>query len=197
MKFAELNDKYEMHPVLDGVSILAQIKAMADLVTEHYAGLVGEVVLVPVLTGAMPFASDLLRNLRRPLTVEPVRVSTYKGNQEAVEPAWCDDDLSFANGRHVLIVEDILDTGATLAHLYSRFRRDTSALSVEAITLLRKKGTQRFFLEEPRWVGFTLPGNIFAVGYGLDIHGFQRNMPFIASLTEKKKGPPKIEIFNK
>jgi hypoxanthine phosphoribosyltransferase len=191
MNFADIKQKYEMVPLLNGVAIVAQVKAMADLVTQHYSRLIGEVVMVPVLVGAMPFASDILRNLRMPVVVEPIRATSYKGTQQSVEPVWCEDDLSFANGRHVLIVEDILDTGATLAHLLSRFRKE-GALSVEIITLLRKKGTQKHFLEEPRWVGFDIPGNCFAVGYGLDIYGFQRNVPFISVL--KEKGPPKIEI---
>jgi hypoxanthine phosphoribosyltransferase len=184
--------KLNVQPILSQLEIAAQVNRHGQLITHHYTGVVGELVVVPVLIGALPFAADLLRFIKRPLRVEPVRVSTYKGETKHVAPPKLHDDVSFANGRHVLVVEDILDTGTTLAHVVTKLRQ-AGALSVEVIALLRKQGTQTAFLEEPRWVCFNVP-QCFVVGYGLDYQHLHRNMPFIGALVEERGVGKKPEI---
>ncbi len=188
MTFEEVK-KFKVTPIIQMGQLAPQIANYAAIVAGHYSGCIGELTVVPVLTGAMTFASDFTRNFRLPIKVEPVTVKTYNGEMPGRKPL-CTDDLSFAQGRHILIVEDILDTGATLAHLMARFRAE-QAMSVEVLTLIRKNGTQTAFLEEPKWVLFNVPP-VFVVGYGMDYHGYHRNLPFVAAMDVPKK--PVIEI---
>ena len=129
--------------------------------------------LVGVMDGAVTFLADLMRSFEHPLTVTTARIRSYdgtKGGTLTVESLPLRDRIE---GRHVLIVEDILDTGATCA-LFSRRLKEKGALSVKICAMLDKP-SRRIHNVKADYVGFEVP-DTFVVGYGLDYDGRYRNL---------------------
>ena len=146
-------------------------------VTADYAG--RGLLLVGVLKGAFMFMSDLARAIRLPVEFDFMAVSSYGTATKASGVVRIVKDLDLdLTGRHVLLVEDIVDSGLTLSYL----RRNLVArqpASLEVCALLVKEGLQRY---EPdfRYVGFHIPPT-FVVGYGLDVAERYRNLPYICA----------------
>ncbi len=139
-------------------------------------------LLVAILKGAVPFLADLMRNLEIDCELDFMAVSSYGSSTDSsgVVRILKDLDAPIA-GREVLIVEDIIDSGLTLAYLLRNLRaRDPS--SVEVCALLTKPERRRVDLPV-RYVGFEIP-NRFAIGYGLDYRERYRNLPYVAALRE-------------
>lgn len=138
------------------------------------------VTIVGVLTGSLMFLADLVRHLDLPLRIGLIQASSYRGATTTpgalhVAPELLPD----VHGRHVLLLDDILDTGQTLTYLVHHLRGlDIASLRVGV--LLRKIGRQQNSLE-PDYVGFDIP-NAFVVGYGLDYNDEYRHLPYIAVL---------------
>jgi hypoxanthine phosphoribosyltransferase len=140
-----------------------------------------EVTLVSVLKGSLPFMADLMRNIRVPLTIDLMEVSSYGGaSTETTGLVRILKDLSSPiEGREVLIVEDIIDTGLTLNYLI-RYLNGENPSSLRICTLLDKPA--RRLVEIPiDYLGFEIPDR-FVVGYGLDYGEHYRNLPFIGVL---------------
>jgi hypoxanthine phosphoribosyltransferase len=138
------------------------------------------VTIVGVLTGCLMFLADLMRHLELPLRVALIQASSYRGAVTAPGQLHVQADLvPDLRGRHVLLVDDILDTGRTLAHLVDHLRSLEPA-SLRVAVLLRKKGRQEVALE-PDYSGFEIP-DAFVVGYGLDYNDEYRNLPYIGVL---------------
>ena len=140
-----------------------------------------EVTLVSVLKGSLPFMADLMRSIRVPLTIDLMEVSSYGGaTTETTGLVRILKDLSSPiEGREVLIVEDIIDTGLTLNYLI-RYLNGKNPVSLRICTLLDKPA--RRLVEIPiDYLGFTIPDR-FVVGYGLDYGERYRNLPFIGVL---------------
>jgi hypoxanthine phosphoribosyltransferase len=140
-----------------------------------------EVTLVSVLKGSLPFMADLMRNIRVPLTIDLMEVSSYGGaSTETTGLVRILKDLSSPiEGREVLIVEDIIDTGLTLNYLI-RYLNGKNPSSLRICTLLDKPA--RRLVEIPiDYLGFEIPDR-FVVGYGLDYGEHYRNLPFIGVL---------------
>jgi hypoxanthine phosphoribosyltransferase len=140
------------------------------------------VTIVGVLTGSLIFLADLIRRLDLPLRVGLIQASSYRGavtspGELHVDPVLVPD----VQGRHVLLLDDILDTGQTL-HYLVRHLKSLGAASLRVAVLLRKEGRQKVSLE-PEYCGFTIP-DAFVVGYGLDFNDEYRNLPYIAVLNE-------------
>lgn len=137
-----------------------------------------ELVVLVVLKGAFIFAADLVRAIERPLTVEFIRASSYGDQQESsglVEIEWMAEfELE---GKHVLLVDDILDTGLTLETLRKVVRK-TEPKSVKTCVLLDKGKADR----PATWVGFDIPDQ-FVIGYGLDNAGEDRHLGAIYALN--------------
>jgi len=139
-----------------------------------------EVTIVPVLTGAMIFCCDLIRHMPIYLRIGLMTVSSYPGTATRSQGATVlDQKLADVRGRHVVLVDDILDSGNTL-RLIVPIVRDLGAASVKTCVLLRKdrpaaRGTPCDY------VGFDIPDE-FVVGYGLDYNNFYRNLPDIVTL---------------
>ncbi|MFL5341232.1 MAG: hypoxanthine phosphoribosyltransferase [Gemmataceae bacterium] len=138
------------------------------------------VTIVGVLTGCLVFLADLIRRLDLPLRITLIQASSYRGEATApgelrIQP----EILPDLRGRHVLLLDDILDTGQTLSKLVGHLRA-TGALSVRVAVLLRKRGRQVVPLE-PDFCGFEIPDE-FVVGYGLDYNDEYRHLPFIGVL---------------
>lgn len=139
------------------------------------------VVLMPILTGAMVFTADLIREMPLKLSIRLVTVSSYPGqtmkSKGAALRGAIPQDLG---GRHVVVVDDILDSGHTLA-LVRELVLEQNPASLKLCVLLSKKLARTADIR-PQYVGFEIPDE-FVVGYGLDYDGFYRNLPHVAVLT--------------
>ncbi len=153
----------------------ASILELATRVNADYKD--KEVVLVGVLKGAILFMADLVRHLKCPVEVDFVRLSSYgKARTSSGTVTIVKDIHADIRNKHVLIVEEIIDSGRTLRFLYDRLKASGPA-SVEIITLLDKKAKR--IIEVPvKYVGRTIDDH-FLVGYGLDLEERSRNLPDI------------------
>ncbi|MEM9066741.1 MAG: phosphoribosyltransferase family protein [Planctomycetota bacterium] len=141
----------------------------------------GHVVLVPVMTGALVFVADLIRELPMKLSLGVVAVTSYPGTATKTQGAKLASELpDNLTGRHVVVVDDILDSGETAA-LVKRLIEQKGAASVRVCVLLRKNVEGRPPVIEADYAGFEIPDE-FVVGYGLDYNGLYRNHPEIVTL---------------
>lgn len=140
-------------------------------------------LVVGILKGAMPFLADLIRAMDIPLEYDLMSVSSYRNGTSPGEVRILKDLDSPIGGRDVLVVEDIVDTGNTLEHILRRLRARSPA-SLRVCALLDKPARREVEVEVD-YVGFTLPEDIFVVGYGLDYAELYRNLPFIGVLKEE------------
>ncbi|WKD58690.1 hypoxanthine phosphoribosyltransferase [Corynebacterium caspium] len=171
----------DVEAVLISAEQLSQrIQEMADKVSEKYKDVPGELLLVGVLKGAVFFMTDFARALSIPSTMEFMAVSSY-GNattSSGVVRILKDLDIDISD-RHVLIVEDIIDSGLTLSWLLENLSSRNPA-SLEVISLLRKPEVQAAKIDLFD-VGFDIP-NAFVVGYGLDYAERYRSLPYVGTL---------------
>jgi hypoxanthine phosphoribosyltransferase len=136
--------------------------------------------IVAVLTGSLILLADLIRQIHLPLRVALLQASSYKGARVTAGPLVINElFLPEVAGRDVLLLDDILDTGHTLATLV-RTMSERNANSVRTVVLLRKVGRQQVHLV-PDYCGFTIP-DAFVVGYGLDYNDDYRHLPHVAVL---------------
>jgi hypoxanthine phosphoribosyltransferase len=164
--------------VVPADQIADKIAELAKLIDADYAD--REPLLVGVLKGAAMFMSDLARALERPSTMEFMAVSSYGSSttSSGVVRILKDLDRDIA-GQHVLIVEDIIDSGLTLSWLLRNLASRNPA-SIEVVALLRKPDAIK--VDVPvKYVGFDIP-NEFVVGYGLDYAERYRNLPYVGRL---------------
>ena len=138
------------------------------------------ITIVGVLTGCLVFLADLIRRLDLPLKIALVQASSYRGAATTPGSLHVQDELlPDLRGRHILLLDDILDSGQTLAYLVEHLKSLGTA-SVHVGVLLRKLGTQKVALE-PDFCGFPIPDE-FVVGYGLDYNDEYRHLPYIGIL---------------
>jgi hypoxanthine phosphoribosyltransferase len=163
----------DVGPVLvDAERLAARVAELGEAITGDYAG--EPPLLVAVLKGAMLFMSDLCRAIALPVDVDFMAVSSYGSATKTSGVVRIVKDLdSELEGRHVLVVEDIIDSGLTLNYL-RRYLTARAPKSVEICALLVKEGEQRVDLDL-RYIGFTIPPE-FVVGYGLDVAERYRNL---------------------
>jgi hypoxanthine phosphoribosyltransferase len=139
-----------------------------------------DLFMVGVLKGAVLFLADLMRNIAVPCEVDFMAVSSYGSQTDSSGVVRIMKDLDAPiEGRHVLIVEDIIDSGLTLQYLMRNLKARNPA-SLEVCSLLTKPDRLRVDLS-PRYIGFEIP-NRFAIGYGLDHAQRYRNLPYVAAL---------------
>jgi hypoxanthine phosphoribosyltransferase len=166
------------HVLVAGKEIAVRVAELGRAITRDYGE--ANLVLIGVLQGAIPFIGDLMRALPIDLTVDFLRASSYGSGTTSSGAVRLVADLSVdIADRHVLIVDDIIDTGHTLAAL----KRELEARrprSVRTCVLLDKTGRRETEVTVD-YVGFTIP-NVFVVGYGLDYDGLYRNLPHVATL---------------
>lgn len=157
-------------------ALKARIAEIAETITAEYAG--KNLHLIGVLKGACVFLADLMRLIDGPLSIDFIGISSYGGSTKSSGEVKITKDLDMSlEARHVLVVEDIIDTGLTLNYLLNIFR-SRDAASVEVAALLDKPDRHEIRIDA-KYVGFTIP-NHFVVGYGLDANERYRNLPFIA-----------------
>lgn len=173
--------KHLDHVLVTPRAIKRRVSELADQLNHDYAR--KDMMVVAIVTGALIFTADLLRGLRTPLRLDCLRASSYHAGTKAVgEPRIVDQMKLDVRGHNVLLVDDILDTGKTLAAV-SEMMKSKGALSVKTCVLLDKKA-RRAVPFKADYVGFDIP-NEFVVGYGLDFNERYRNLPCIGVLKPK------------
>jgi len=160
--------------------IQAKVKELGEVISREYEG--RNPLVICVLKGAFMFLSDLVKRIDVPLEVDFMAVSSYGNSTKSSGVVKIIKDLDVTvEGRDVLIVEDIIDSGLTLSYLVDILER-RNALTVKIVTLFDKP-TRRTVGLEADYKGFVLP-DAFVVGYGLDYAEKYRNLPFIGVLKE-------------
>ena len=171
-----MNDPNIGRTVVDEMELQQRIRELGKDVTSDYAG--NPPLLVGILKGAFMFMADLARAIDLPVEFDFMAVSSYGSatRTSGVVRIMKDLDLDLTD-RHVLIVEDIVDSGLTLAYLRKNLKARGTA-SLEVCALLVKEGLQK---TDPdlKYVGFRIPDR-FVIGYGLDVDERYRNLPFVA-----------------
>ncbi len=169
--------------LLEAEQIAERIRELGKQISQDYEG--KELVLIGVLRGSFIFLSDLVRQISIPVVVDFVSISSYGSatTSSGIVRVTKDPDVN-VEGKHVLIVEDIVDTGWTLKMSYLAEKLQAGkAESVRVCTLLDKPSRRKVDIELD-YIGFEVP-NEFVVGYGLDFDGLYRNLPYIGILPSK------------
>jgi hypoxanthine phosphoribosyltransferase len=162
-------------PLLSEAQIRTRVQELGDQLTRDYAGT--DLVVIGLLNGVFPFFADLVRAMNLDLDVTFMQVTSYGGGMHSTGEVHILKDLDQSiQGRHALVVEDIVDTGLTLFKVRNLLK-DREPLSLKICTLLDKPSRRK--VEVPvDYIGFTIEDK-FVVGYGLDIDGKLRNLPYV------------------
>lgn len=165
--------------VYDAATIAARVRQLGQEITAAYPD--GELLVLGLLKGSFIFLSDLVRQIDRPLQVDFLVAASYgAGTVSSGEVRLLYDPETTLTGRHILLVEDIVDTGRTINRLIELLR-ERRPRSLDICALLHKHVADHLVLE-PRFVGFDAP-RAFLVGYGLDHAENFRHLPYIANLS--------------
>jgi hypoxanthine phosphoribosyltransferase len=165
--------------------IQQRISELAEQLRADYRG--RSITIVGVLTGSLMFLADLVRRLDVPLRIGLIQASSYRGATTSAGRLHVNAELyPDLRGRHVLLLDDILDTGQTLNHLV-RHLQEVGAQSIRTAVLLRKTGRQTHEVQVD-YIGFDIPDE-FVVGYGLDYNDEYRQLPHIAILPREVYEP--------
>lgn len=176
-------DPMTLHPDIEEIliapeQIRARVQELGAEISGRHAG--HSLHVVGVLRGAAVFMADLLRELTVPTTMDFIAISSYGNRTRSSGIVRIVKDLEdTVEGRHVLVVEDVVDTGLTLNYL-RELLRDRGVASLEVCTLLDKPSARKVEAAA-NYVGFTVPES-FVVGYGLDFRQNYRGLPYIATL---------------
>jgi hypoxanthine phosphoribosyltransferase len=164
--------------LIDEETLQRRIAELGEEVSADYAG--RDLLLVGVLKGAVFFMADLMRRLNVPCEIDFMAISSYGASTDSSGVVRILKDLDInIEGRHVLVVEDIIDSGLTLSYLVRNLEsREPASLAVCA---LMTKPERREIEVDVRYVGFEIP-NRFVIGYGLDFGERYRNLPYVAVL---------------
>jgi hypoxanthine phosphoribosyltransferase len=170
-------------------TIMSRLDELAEEISSDYAGM--ELTVVAVLNGSLMFGADLLRRMEMPLRLDCLSVSSYHGAATTGVVRFNQEHLPDVQNRHVLLLDDILDSGHTLHAIREKLLREANPLSVRICVLLRKDVPRQRELEAD-YVGFDI-ANEFVVGYGLDYMERFRNLPYIGVISNEaivKYAPP-------
>ena len=164
----------------DEATLQKRVSELADEITSYYQPLSGELVVISILRGSVLFTSDLIRQIELPLTIDFMALSSYGAGSKTSGQVKIFKDISdFIEGKHALVVEDIVDTGLTLQYLMDLLKLQ-KPLSVKICTLFDKPSRRQNDLSAD-FIGFEIP-NKFVVGYGLDYDGQYRHLPYVGAL---------------
>ncbi len=163
--------------LIDEPTLQKRVRELAEEINRDYAG--QELLLICILRGALPFLVDLMRHITVPNAIDCMAISSYGAGarQSGGNVRVALDLQTNIEGKHVLLVEDIVDSGHTIAHVLEMLEtRRPGSLKVCA---LLDKETRREVFVPIHYRGFSIP-NKFVFGYGLDLDEFYRNLPFVA-----------------
>ena len=170
---------YVIDEMISAKAIAARVEALAKEISEHYAG-TEKLVVVGLLRGSFIFIADLVRELDLPVEVDFLEVSSYGNSTESSREVRILKDLrGEIEGRDVLLVEDIVDTGYTLKHVLE-ILGTRHPKRIEVCALLDKP-SRRETNVKARWIGFEIPDK-FVVGYGIDYAQRNRNLPHLGAV---------------
>ena len=170
--------KEEIQVRISEEELIAKIKEIAQQINEDYVG--KKVHLVCILSGSVFFTCELAKNITVPVTMDFMRVSSYGEGMDSTGTISIDQDLNMSiEGRHVLVVEDIVDSGRTLA-LLSNILKKRDPASLRLCSLLDKP-SRRVTPVSIDYLGFEIE-DYFVVGFGLDYAQKYRNLPYIGEL---------------
>lgn len=171
--------------LFDEEQLSNKVRELGEQISKDYEG--KDLLVVGVLKGSVVFAADLIKNIDIPCEIDFMAVSSYGNSTESSGVVRILKDLDHSiEGKHVLLVEDIVDSGITLTYLL-KYLKARKAESIEIVSLLNKPERRTADLEV-KYIGFEVP-NEFIVGYGIDYAEKYRNLPFIGVLKE--------EVYNK
>jgi hypoxanthine phosphoribosyltransferase len=169
-----------LKPLIDADTIAERVAELGRTITQDFLG--KDLVIVPVLKGSYVFAADLAREIDLDVAVDFLGVRSYGDEQESSGVVQITTDLSSSiEGKHVVLVEDIVDTGLTVSYLYENLATRQPA-SLKIASLLHKPARTRVPVDID-YLGFTV-GDVFIVGYGLDYAQKFRNLPYLAVVTD-------------
>lgn len=158
-----------------------KIREIGKKISDEYKG--KDLILVGILKGSVMFMSDLMKEITIPCSMDFMSVSSYGNSAESSGRVEILKDLDFSiEGKDILIVEDIIDSGITLAYLKD-YLYSKKPNSLEICTLLNKPERRKVNIES-KYMGFNVP-DVFLVGYGLDFAEKYRNLPYIGILKEE------------
>jgi len=171
-------EEYISKVLVTSEQIQERIVEMGVEITQDYAG--KKLLILGILKGAVPFMADLIREIKLPMSYDFMAVSSYGASTQSsgVVRILKDLDRSVENV-HILIVEDIVDTGLTLKYLKESLK-GRQPLSIKVASLLDKPARRKVEVY-PDYIGFTIPDE-FVVGYGLDFNEEYRNLPYVGVL---------------
>ncbi len=175
------HDSYTIEQMISAKTISARVEALAAEISEYYADS-DKLVVVGLLRGSFVFIADLVRELHMPVEVDFLEVSSYGDTMESSREVRIVKDIrGEIEGRDVLLVEDIIDTGHTMQHVLTLLgSRGPRRLEICA---LLDKPSRREVEVDARWIGFEIPDE-FVVGYGIDYAQRNRNLPYIGKVTQ-------------
>lgn len=166
----------DLKPLFTQDDIQNKIKELAKTLNNHYSG--EEIYIICVLKGSMMFTVDLVKHLKMPIRMEFIRLSSYGSSMSTSGKVRAVDiSLPDLNGKNVLIIEDIIDTGLTAKFLLEFIDNNFTTKTTKFCSLLDKKVARKTQVEAD-YVGFEID-NKFVVGYGLDFEGYYRNLPYV------------------
>ncbi len=182
--YTHSSDHVQLHDLLfislfSEAQVSARVRELGAALTLRYGD--KQPLFISILSGAFVFAADLIRAFQAPCEISFVKLTSYSGTQSTGVVQTVMGIDAALEGRHIIVVEDIVDTGRTL-HFFVEYLRSQQPASLCTTAFLRKPSAAVFPVEVD-YVGFDIPDR-FVVGYGLDYNGLGRNLPGIYQLAE-------------
>ena len=166
--------------LVDENEIIEISKRLGEQITKDYAG--NELVVVGMLKGGMPFMMELIKHIKLPLVFDFIQSKSYEGTKSTDYVVLKKDVDTDLKGKHVLIVDDVLDTAQTITKVLEVLA-DRGTASIELCCLLDKKEGRKVQYDA-KYIGKEIP-NEFVIGYGLDYNEYYRNLPYVAVVKDE------------
>jgi hypoxanthine phosphoribosyltransferase len=176
-----LNNQSNHHILFNAEDISKRIIELGANITEHYKD--KTVTVLALTNGALIFAADMIRQIKCPVRLDTFAIASYNERKSSGKLNLRAKPKLDVSGQHILILDDILDTGLTLGGVKNWLQKENAA-SIKICVLLDKQVAQRKIEISADWSGFKIP-DVFVYGYGLDRNEFDRNLPFIAHVADK------------
>ena len=174
-------DIKRIKPLIDQERLKSRVTEMGAEITKRYAD--RHLTVIAVSNGAILFVADLVRGIDLPMQLDSITAYSYSGTESSGEVKVFSDLKLDIEGRHVMVVDDILDTGRTLTKIVD-FLKTLNPARVETCVLLDKPSRRVVDIKADH-VGFEVP-DLFVVGYGLDYNEYYRNLPYVAVIELEK-----------